>query len=532
MLTNAAVPCRYADHPMTNYHRRFFSLVDHIETTFPVADWRVGDVPVWPLARTALYSNIYLQGAGREPALVTRRNGLASRIGSAVADVATPIVNIWRSRGDLRHVVLAPRRASALFLGDGSSLDRVNGAWRDRFCDPLINQMHACGASTLLMQRGNLPRVPASRPTFAANTIVHWGRVLAGLRLSAGPAASLAEHESVLKFLGQNAVSTFGLSEASLSDRARAVSATALAFEQVLKIVRPELCFMVGYFWGMGHALALACRRRGVLSIDLQREGRSAEHEAYRWSAVPEDGYAILPAVFWTWTQADAAAIETWTRRLKRPWHRSIHGGHPQLSTWFDDNHPETRAADARISEIREAAPAEREILVTLQVLTGYEDEWKALAGFIEASPPRWRWWLRLHPNTSDPEDRGMGRIPALRRPNVVMDLPSSLPLPAVLRQMDVLVTATSGAAVDASMFGVRSLFLSPVARDLHPHLFETGHAEIVPDMNTLEQRLLNLPRNTKTHVVQPDLSETLSRLAAMAEGYRELCLGARPASE
>jgi hypothetical protein len=51
---------------MTEYHRQFFALVDGIERRFPVVDWRVGDVPVWPLARATLYSNICeeLLGAG------------------------------------------------------------------------------------------------------------------------------------------------------------------------------------------------------------------------------------------------------------------------------------------------------------------------------------------------------------------------------------------------------------------------------------------------------------------------------------
>jgi hypothetical protein len=89
---------------------------------------------------------------------------------------------------------------------------------------------------------------------------------------------------------------------------------------------------------------------------------------------------------------------------------------------------------------------------------------------------------------------------------------------------MDALVTATSGAAVEASMFGLKSFFLSPVARDLHPYLLKTEEAEIVTDMKTLENRLRSMPRGAGTGVVQPNLSEILSRLTKMADEYRELC--------
>ena len=268
---------------------------------------------------------------------------------------------------------------------------------------------------------------------------------------------------------------------------------------------------------------ALACRRRGILSIELQREGRSGRHEAYIWSTVREKGYEILPAVFWTWTQTDADAIDRWTKKLKHPWHRAIFGGQPQLAAWLNDDDPITRATDAMINDIRARAPAEREILVALQAVEGYEAEWNALASFIETGPSHWRWWLRRHPSTAHLGDRGVGRLPSLRRPNVVIDLPSAVPLPALLRHMDAIVSATSGAAVEACMFGVKPFFLAPEAREFHPHLIETGEAEIISQMSALEQRLIEMQPSRQSRVAQPELSEVLARLSSMAADYLEL---------
>ncbi len=39
---------------MMDYHARSLALVDEIERTYPVTQWQVGDVPVWPLARLIL----------------------------------------------------------------------------------------------------------------------------------------------------------------------------------------------------------------------------------------------------------------------------------------------------------------------------------------------------------------------------------------------------------------------------------------------------------------------------------------------
>jgi hypothetical protein len=513
---------------MTEYHRQFFALVDEIEKRFPVIDWRAGDVALWPLARATLYSNICeeLLGEGGAAGHARRQElRFPERVVRTVAHAATPLANMWRNRSDLRHAVLRPHRAKALFLGDGVSLDQVGGSWRDRYCDPLISELDARGETTLLMQRGNLERRPQSRPTFAVNTVINWAHLRAGpLRMLSQPVISVPDYDAVLGSISQSGVPTLGLSGDALRARAAAVSTAASAFERLLGIVRPSLCFMVGYFWGMGHALTLACRRRGILSIELQREGRSGEHEAYRWTKVPENGYGILPAVFWTWTEADAAAIETWTGRLKHPWHRAVHGGHPQVATWLDDLDPVTRATDATINEVGIGAVVEREILVALQTVPGYEDIWNALASLIETSPPGWRWWIRKHPSTLHLGDLGLGRLLAIRRPNVLVDLSSSLPLPALLRHMDVLVTATSGSAVEASLFGVKTLFLSSEARNFHPRLIESGGAEIVSDIVALEGKLHSMQRCPRTAVKQPDVSAVLSGLMSMANEYRELC--------
>jgi hypothetical protein len=70
----------------------------------------------------------------------------------------------------------------------------------------------------------------------------------------------------------------------------------------------------------------------------------------------------------------------------------------------------------------------------------------------------------------------------------------------------------------------LRPIFLSAVARELFPRLFESGKAEIIEDMAVLEERLREMPQREKIHLSQPDLSGVLARLEAMAVEYSELC--------
>jgi hypothetical protein len=141
----------------------------------------------------------------------------------------------------------------------------------------------------------------------------------------------------------------------------------------------------------------------------------------------------------------------------------------------------------------------------------------------IKRAPPTWRWWLR-HRDATLSGRQHLGRLSAVRRPNVLIEEASSFPLPALLRHMDVLVSIRSGAAVEAAMFGLKPIFLSEAARDIFPNLFEGGDADVVDDMAALEARLHEVPRGRKTRIAQPRLPEVLSRLESIAAEYSELC--------
>jgi hypothetical protein len=183
---------------------------------------------------------------------------------------------------------------------------------------------------------------------------------------------------------------------------------------------------------------------------------------------MPEKGYSTLPGIFWCWTPAEAAAMP--------PPCRGIPGGHAQLAPFLDDAGAQTRACDAQYFSIAGPSRCEREILVALQPIAGCRHIWDAVADAIATAPAGWRWWLRRHPAMQPAQDGAFGRLLALRQPNVVIDAP--LPLPALLRHMDVLVSLRSGSAVEAAMFQVPSLFLDASAP--FPSLLNSGMARFV----------------------------------------------------
>jgi hypothetical protein len=494
--------------------QRYLDLVDKVEQRFDVADWRSGDIDLWPLARMDLFLDMFRASGGdtarpRPPAVERVARGLA-----------TPLINAWKSRRDLEHWLPWPKPADAILLGDGVSLDKISGAWRDRHGEAVMAALERQGRTTFLMQPGGLDRLPWARPTFAANGIAVRGALAAALGRKRP--LDLPDHAAVLALLSHEGVQAPSLSYGRILKRACTTAATAVVFQRILRRVRPRLAFVVTYYAGLGHAFALACRREGVMCVDLQHCPQEGTHRAYRWRRLPERGYSTLPAVFWTWTPEDADNIARWSDLMAAPWHAAVHGGHSQLAPYLDDWTVGACAWDERFSTVSHAPAFEREILVALQPIGGRRAVWEALARQIQAAPATWRWWIRRHPASSPFQDAEHHDLLAIQRPNVVVEAASEFPLPALLRRMSVLVSLASGAAAEAAAFGVPALFLDQEALGAFQGLIARGQAELV-DVADVASRIADLRARPVRAAWNPPppIEDTLRRLDAMAAPYR-----------
>ena len=386
----------------TTFHSRYLNLIATLESRFAVTDWRSGDVDLWPLVRLDLYLDMHRRFATTPPSSPRPwPMGLAARI-------LKPLINLWRARHHLARLVWLPKPAHAIFLGDGESLDKVDGVFRDRCCEPIIAALEQRRQNSFLMQSGGFDRQPWRRPTFAANVIEAWGSL-------AWPSSTrrmdLPDHRAVTEFLAGEGIDAPSLSPARLARRARQTSGAAWLFERLLKVVRPKFAFVVSFYAGLGPAFVLACRRQGVFCIDLQRAPvEGAPMACAEFSKLPRRGLSTLPALFWTWTEQDA---ETMRQAMHgSPWHGSLHGGHPQSPFLLDE--ASTHEWDEKFPSTPDIT---REILVAFQPLGGFQDVWDALAAAIESAPSGWRWWLRRHPASRPCQDVEFRRLLSILPP-------------------------------------------------------------------------------------------------------------------
>ncbi len=480
---------RFANRGGIFFHRHYVALVHEIERRFPVTAWRCGDADLWPVARFDLHLEMYWAGVG-VAAPVPR--ALPVRV---VAWLLKPAINLWRSRKDLAHWRGWPARAPVVFLGDGVSLDQIDGAYQDRHGEAVMTALERRGHAISLMQSGEPVRLPWRRSTFAANVVGAWGWLLSPLF---GRKPVLPGHTELMAFLVEHDVKAPALDAAALARRARGLLAGAFLFEQLLKIIRPRLAFVVSYYAGLGPAFLLACRRRGILSIDLQHAPLEGAPMAYKFTAYPANGYSILPDLFWSWSERDAKAVHHGA-------HHSLGGGPAQWALFSPDQDSQWDQAFA--------GDYAREILVALQPVRGHRADWEALAAVIEAAPQNWRWWIRRHPASQASQDREFGRLLSLDVPNVKIAQASRLPMPVLLRRMSAVLSMASGTAVEAAMLGVPALFLSREAYGPFSDLIEEGLASVI-SLDEIIDRVAHLARRSESGPrALPELDHVLDQL-------------------
>jgi hypothetical protein len=234
----------------------------------------------------------------------------------------------------------------------------------------------------------------------------------------------------------------------------------------------------------VGYGLLLACKRKGVPSVDIQHGLQGAMHLAYGgWSKVPSHGYELLPTYFWCWSQDEANVVQKWSAATKGA-HQPVVGGNLFLNLWKSNGLSAGRQCDDLVLEKVIALGADRQVLVTLQPGFLTEELVHALVSAMKNTVGSLQWWLRLHPVMLHEREKVKGIFGHL--PNVDIDMATDIPLYALLRYMTVHVTHSSSTVLEAHEFGIKSVVCSRYGIEHFPDQQKEGvviYAEPTEDL-------------------------------------------------
>lgn len=453
---------------------------DGIERSLPVADWTVGGLHAWPVLRNLLGFSL-ISRADLPPRSQIRRYTGARRVGQILASLGAAAHARWTDRR--RNARLPPEGADVLFLTASTTrFFKVDGEWYNPYSDSFIKHLREAGLSSVVLE--TTPDGQFRVPRFDASILIQDKLFVrtAGARLFARLGAGEERLEGFAEFERRYAETLKEDASALrpfLRFRMRQTRSFRNYYRPWLRRVRPGAVLIPGYSSTETMGLIAACREAGIPSYDIQHGVQGPEHFAYRaWTALPKDGYELLPSRFWCWGEEEARSINAWASAAPGR-HVAFRGGNPCLEIYGRDG----RSIADRLTERAVGVRPEVRVLYTLQAAYALPD---FVLEAMRRSPPGWSWWLRVHPQYWETREPIRDSLRAAGLSGFVIDEASDFPLVSVLSASDVHVTDFSSSVLEAADLGVPSVVVSDRGRQFFAPQIASGvavHAETADDL-------------------------------------------------
>lgn|GEM_PF-2261462 len=434
-----------------------------IEGKYPVNVWKISGVKIWPLIRIDL--NFQLQKT--EYNKIDKENS-KGKIDKLLSGVTGIILNGTRS---IRSSILdlshrdSIHRSDIFFMTD--NMDRVfpmlNGTLFDRVLDPLKDCFIEQGYSIFSMEEINgenkpkLPRYSNSMFYQIRDDIIRVESFASGGVKSLGSDVYLPGFE---KFIDECSCYGVSIHLSKLIRQVQYIKKTKRYFQNIFERCGTKIVITRCWYSLRKMALCVAAKEMKIPIVDVQHGvAGGGEHHLYcQWTKIPEDGYELMPNVFWCNTAADAEAIRKWN-------YADIHtkvivGGRSLQLFWQSDKGRELEVYYRNKFKEKIMIPDKSKVvLLSLQSLyknTERYPEW--LPQFI-ANHKDFFWLVRRHPMMDKTQKDFLQKIS--RCSNVNVEEASSYPLDVLLEFSDVHVTMFSTVAMEAADHGVATVFLS-----------------------------------------------------------------------
>jgi hypothetical protein len=452
------------------------NLLNEVEGRFPVAEWVVNGVHIWPLVRLDLATD--LTNASMYPALYhsVRSVSKARRLTTLFLRETSGLLRFGRAYLKDFSKNAKPRKAEVVLLSDGISFSYLIDSWYEKFCDPLISRLEVHRIPFILMTPAREYFIPRRTCSIFIQPSLDGirGKTLFSSKKGFGE-ERLDGFQECMGFIESRDLRISLPTLRRIEGQCILIMKYAEFFEQLFSQIKPRSAFLVSYYNFAGMAFNLACRNLGIFSIDIQHGLQGDLHWAYgRWNNIPETGYELLPRFFWVWSDWEAEAIRGWSSGVSA-WHRPVVGGNLFLDLWRSSESEIVKYYDDKIGGVKKNKGHLIHVLYTV----GYEENEKLATVFnaMRQTESLCYWWLRVHPGKLSERASYKKLVREHRILNGEVDLATDLPLYALLRQMDLHLTFYSSSVFEAEDLGVPSVVVGDYAKELFSDQISSGWA-------------------------------------------------------
>lgn len=447
-----------------NFNRRKDTILklESIEEQFPVTEWMVNGIHIWPILKNLIFFNETINKDG-----VVEGNLPLSSVARFVRSIKKGVQTL--------HEFINLRLDKADFVFSGGYVHRVwhEDVYINRYFDPMISYLESKKISALGLEYLVQKETPIEFLKIEhLNAVFYINRIqLDGLR----------KDQRFRQFL-ELASESFSIGQEEILRLLKKTLLSIISWKRfyryIFKKVKPKYSFGLCYYNNAMYGMILAAKELGITSIDMQHGTQGRFHAAYQFSKVPENGYSCLPDEFWCWEGESFAAINN---NPIGKYHKPLISGNPWITylSGKDAQNPNIFPNDKPL------------ILFTHQPLHPVIDEY--LLETIQKTKKQYYWWIRLHPriSTLDREELYSKLAAYGLIHDVELDAANSLPLPTVLKYASLHISKFSGSIIEARLIETFSLILEEIGVNIFEDIIKDGKAIGLPHPTT--ERLINM---------------------------------------
>lgn len=447
----------------------FRGWIGAVESKYPVLEWRVDGVQVWPMVRMKILGASF---QGRQEGNFVGA-GMMAYLNALLRAVARWV---WASVVDWSQSEPRDGRADAVFLAYSIGIQpMIEGRRFNPLLAPYVELLARRGLSARVWEMS--PQGDYNVPRYTRSAYVQPWLVLYRALSLTRPGLALPELLPCYDALVAE-VEAAGLvfpyrHRRELHRDVFFVRALSGRFKRWLHLVRPKVVFTADASI-REQALCLACRELGIISVEIQHGVQNRNAIYAGWTAIPPEGFALRARAFWHWDLASAHAVHEWVEAAPEA-HASVIGGDPWREMWLSGKNGSAGPVLRDVAARRAATSGTQHILVTLSSIQ--EVVPAIVAEAVHNAPQDWCWWFRMHPVNA--ARRRASTVAALRELGVdtaLMAFATEVPLYAVLQAVDAHLTVGYSTVVQqAASLGVPSVGCSAIVSDLYSREMEEG---------------------------------------------------------
>ena len=425
-----------------------------IEQNFPINDWKIHGIHIWPIIRMELYFALIYKLEKKSiklPCATKPRPSipytLKNRIKRRINLLSTLLVNkykIVKRKYNYSKSISKLNHREIIFVGGDVHRTVINKKWVNKFYDPIIQNLKLNSFYSLEYGKIDFSTFSHSENILDFNFFTSTNTNSNSAEINLMGYNDLIEHLQYSLF--DNKIPN-SLLEQNIVKNIRVFSTAYSTSLEILQKIQPKELYMLWYYGYPGFAIIAAANQLGIKTIEVQHGPQTDVHLAYsNWTKLPVSGYDVLPRHFWCWEVESAKVIESWTN--KNSLYTFEIGGNP----WHNYIDESFDVKENYILYSLQTSPVNISELFSNEIINA-----------IKSSPVRW--FIRFHPRQTNEEITAVQNIIEQNclTDKVETTKSNSSALPYLIRNCTLHVTHFSGSALEANILKKKSVILNQI---------------------------------------------------------------------